>query len=622
MHLHITEQSHLHLPSLHLVAGEFPERFDGGGRSLNFFPGRAHHGFSITAKEHRVEIEYGRPCDAYRALGLLLASQEVPGSLSQECPFESVGVLWELSKNAVLKPEALEKLFIKFALMGINMVQLYLKDVFEIPGEPFFGYCRGAYTKEELRRIDDFGYRLGIEVIPAIQTLGHLEPLVRWPAYCALFDVPGVLMVGEEPTTKIIAKMLDAVSDCFRSRRIHVGMDEAHGVGSGNYLKKNGYHRPFNILTRHLETVTALCRERGLQPTMWSDMFFRIGSATNDYYDVSAVIPPDVPSQVPADVELAYWDYYHIDPAFYEEWIKRHRCMGKEPVFAAGAWTWQRFWAYAPRWRATLDAGMRAARKEKLSTVMITIWGDDGSEFHPVSTFAPIQHFAEWAYTNEPNAEALERQFNVILHGASLSAHVEASKLDAIPGLNGHVENTVNFSKWILWQDPVLGFLDAYITPDLPEHYRRLAERMGQANADESIRFVAKVARAVALKAELHLKTRSAWRSGDQSELRRLRIEVLPECQRAIRDLWDAHRKVWRQWYKAFGWEVIERRYAGVIARLDSLGLRLEESLNQPDLKIEEWEFTPLSISEPFDTPNPLYAYFDYHAAATPSYLK
>lgn len=232
----------------------------------------------MALREAEIQISYHSPCDAYRALGLLLVGA-MPDS--QDRTHETVGVMWDVSRNGVVHTAAWERIFLKFALMGFNAVQLYMEDAYEIPGEPFFGYGRGAYSAEELRKIDDFGHRFGIEVIPCIQTLGHLEQIAQWPPYRDLMDVRGVLLVGEEATQRLIGKMLDQVASCFRSRKIHIGMDEAHGIGTGSYLRKHGYERPFNILSRHLEMVVGMCRERELHPMMWSDMFFRIGPGGN-----------------------------------------------------------------------------------------------------------------------------------------------------------------------------------------------------------------------------------------------------------------------------------------------------------------------------------------------------
>jgi hypothetical protein len=46
------------------------------------------------------------------------------------------------------------------ALMGLNMLQLYTEDTYEIENEPFFGCLRGKYTAKELSAIDDYAYDL------------------------------------------------------------------------------------------------------------------------------------------------------------------------------------------------------------------------------------------------------------------------------------------------------------------------------------------------------------------------------------------------------------------------------------------------------------------------------
>lgn len=606
------------LPGLQIFEEAISAYLGDGGESISFEPGREQSGFTIIRESDGWKVKFARPCDAYRALGLLLASDTPPENLSQDCAHESVGVMWDLSRNAVLRVEAWEVLLQKFALLGINTVQLYMEDVYQIPGEPFFGYARGAYSAEELRQIDEYGVRLGIEIIPCIQTLGHMEQVLHWPSYHDYSDVPGVLMVGEERTYRLIGKMLDRVASCFRSRTVHIGMDEAHGLGTGNYLRKNGFRQPFDIFTEHLLRVVELCRQRGLRPMIWSDMFFRIGSPANDYYDREANIPETVVSRVPHDVDLVYWDYYHADSAFYEEWIQRHRDMGKEPIIASGAWTWGRFWAYAPSWRETIAAGMKAARAQKLAKALLTIWGDDGAEFHPSSALPAVQYFAEWAYAGEPDENALERQFAIISPGSSLGRYLQASKIDQNPTAGEKSTFPANYSRWILWHDPVLGFHNAQITADFPEHFRNLASILDRTEAEDStIRFAGKVAKAVALKAELHLNARPAWDARDMAEIKRLGTGVLPECVRAVHELWHAHHAVWMEWNKPFGWEVIEYRYAGICARLERLRELLANCESGAAGTPHEWGFdlSPTHMS-------PEGCYFNYGQVNTASASK
>ena len=50
---------------------------------------------------------------------------------------------------------------------------------------------------------------------------------MKWDAVRHLKDTRGALLVEQEETNKFIRHMIEAVSAPFRSKRIHIGMDEA-----------------------------------------------------------------------------------------------------------------------------------------------------------------------------------------------------------------------------------------------------------------------------------------------------------------------------------------------------------------------------------------------------------
>lgn len=578
---------------LSALAECFPQRFSSGGRRVVF--SQAANGLAVVSRTpEEVEVAYARPSDAFRALGLLLAGEE---NVREESPFSTVGVMLDLSRNAVIRPAVYPALFARLALMGVNCVFLYMEDTYQLPEEPFFGYGRGAYSPDELRQIDECAARFGIEVIPCIQTLGHLEQILQWPAYRPIAETTSVLRVDNAATEVLIGKMLDTLAGCFRSRRIHIGMDEAWGLGSSRALRECD---PFALFSAHLAKVGAMCRERGLEPMIWSDMYFRLGSATGDYYDREASIPAGI--KIPENVSLVYWDYYHTDPAFYREWIRRHRALGKEPLFAAGAWTWGRLWTHLPRAMSTIAAGMEAARSEGVKEVFLTLWGDDGTECEPGSMLAAVQFFAEQAYTGTACDGRLQRLFAATC-GGDFEGVVLGSRIDRVfPG--NDPDDYANYGKWILWHDPVTAFLQ--IPEHLPAHYEQLASALEARNAE----FAALLARALALKSQIHLETKRRYREKNRPALEHLLNDTLPRCIGAVEALWQRHRTLWHEWYKPFGWEVLEYRYAGVLARLHHLQTLLKRHLQNPAEPVEAFEA---------ETTAPGPAYLRYGRASSPS---
>ena len=74
-------------------------------------------------------------------------------------------------------------------------------------------------------------------------------------------------------------------------------------------------------MVKHLSKVLDICKKYGLEPMMWSDMFFAQG--WGDYYNKEKQIPQSTIDQVPKEVSLVYWDYYHTDVDHYEKMIEK-----------------------------------------------------------------------------------------------------------------------------------------------------------------------------------------------------------------------------------------------------------------------------------------------------------
>ena len=205
-------------------------------------------------------------------------------------------------------------IFRKMALMGMNAVLFYIEDTYELPGRPYFGYMRGSFTHEQLKELDGYAQSLGIELIPCIQTLGHLASHLRWIAANPYKDTSFELLAGSEETYNLINDMFKTCKECFTTRRIHIGMDETKTLGTGAYLAQNGYKDRREIYFKHLETVRNLAFENGLEPMMWSDMFFRFaGKDLQNFrdYDPRVVFTEEVKDKIPIGVRQVFWDYYN-----------------------------------------------------------------------------------------------------------------------------------------------------------------------------------------------------------------------------------------------------------------------------------------------------------------------
>lgn len=523
---------------------------------------------------------------------LILSKKGEPFTHREERQFEQTGAMIDASRNAVMNIKGTKEFLRQMAAMGMNLAMLYTEDTYEVPEYPYFGYFRGRYTQGELQELDDYAHDLGIEMIPCIQTLGHLYQVLQHGTHSAIQDTSDVLLVGEEQTYEFLEKIITAASAPFRSKRIHIGMDEAFGVGTGRYKQLNGEKDTFDIMNEHVQKVVEITEKLGLKAMMWSDMYFRAGSKTGDYYDRNSQVPENIIKEIP-EVDMVFWDYYHEDKEAYTNYLKKHIEMKQKVVFAGGVWTWN---GIAPNYGKSIEttkAGLSAAKDLKISEVFATMWGDDGGETPILSAFPGLLIFAELSYTDTLDYAILNEvsQFNT---GLTFDDFMLLNQLDETPGV---VKDNITISagsKVLLWQDPLLGRYDKNIEGlELNRHYTELSKKLAplaeKGQYREMFAFYTQLAKVLSTRAEYGVKLKTAYDHNDKQKLRRLMDEakIMRDDHEELRQL---HRKVWMLYNKPFGWEVLDIRYGGIVARLQTVEERLNDYINHSINRLEELE--------------------------------
>ena len=483
--------------------------------------------------------------------------------------------------------------------------------------------CVEDIVKKNFKELDDYAIDLGIELFPCIQALAHLQQLLQWDnAYKDVTDTGHILLVGEDKTYALLEKMISSVNSCFRSKRIHIGMDEADGLGTGEYKNRHGERSSFEIINEHLHKVTKICTTMQLRPMIWSDMYFKLGSETNEYYDLEAKTPQSIIDNIPSEVNLVYWDYYHKDEDFYNKFIEKHRVMNKEPIVAPAAWTWGRLWTALPFSYDTISPCLTSCRNKHIKEVFLTSWGDDGMEVDIYSALPAMQYFAELCYHKNIDKKQLANN----LMGScriELEAYEKAADLDSCAKLVEDVSINSNISKWLLWDDPIIGLCEPLQQGEsFKKHYADLARELYKyASIDTSqnqrLEFPAQIAKVLSLKCDIRKNLVNAYKAKDKELLDKLLEEELAPLLNETRLLWKIHRKMWLSTYKPFGLEVIEIRYGGLMARLESLIDYIDDFISGDIDTIPEFETELLPFDKGSD--ESLSNINSYKRIATPS---
>lgn len=539
---------------------------------------------AVESDGKSVTLTWAAPIQFYRAVSLIPLPLTAC-SIREKARFQSSGIMFDCSRNAVLKPQALRFFFRKMALMGLNLGMMYTEDTYEVPGQPFFGYKRGRYTYDELKALDDYASLFGIELCPCIQTLGHLKRILHWPAYHHLRDNDEVLLADLDETYELLDQMIHAATAPYRSKKIHLGMDEAYGVGLGAHLARYGYEDPHSVIGRHLSRVLGICDKYGLHAMMWSDMYFHLDG--RNYHS------PGLPSEkakaaVDPRITLMYWDYYQPKEEAYADALYKHAQFPAPTVFAGGIWTWI---GPAPDYPTTLQntvSGLTACAKANIPLALATAWGDNGGECNLTAALLGLQLYGELTFRPDYDEDELARRFRRCCH-ADAQAFLDLSLLNYMPGMKDNPSDPVNACKFMLYQDPLIQLFEADTAGyAMAEHFGSLVTRYARyalENPDYALLFdfYTALANALALKCVWHEQAGDAVRRRNREQAAALAdgIGATVEALDTLRVVW---RRLWESTNKPNGFEIIEVRMGGIAARMATAGEKMRAfALGQVD---------------------------------------
>ena len=191
------------------------------------------------------------------------------------------------------------------------------------PLMPHSGFCAEGtlLEKEDVRRLVGFAKELGLEVIPEVQSLGHVQYLTyAYPdiaeidpddaqekdlraedakpdqfyhhSYCPSLD----------KSYEIIFDIIDEIVEVVKPQRfVHIGHDEVYQIGICPRCKNTP---PDVLYENHVRTLYEYIKKKGLRTMLWADMLNR----DNKYATVAARnrLPRDI-------VALDFIWYFYTD---------------------------------------------------------------------------------------------------------------------------------------------------------------------------------------------------------------------------------------------------------------------------------------------------------------------
>ena len=358
--------------------------------------------------------------------------------------------------------------------------------------------------------------------------------------------------------------MFASVAASYSTKIVNIGMDEAHMIGRGRYYDLHGDTDKVKILIEHIKKVSGIGKKYGLTLLIWSDMFFRL--AAGDYYRSNAKIDESVKEQIPDNVELIYWDYYSTDRKHYDKMLSAHAKIKDGTWFAGGLWTWAGFAPHNAFSIATMREAMKACHAKGVENVVMTMWGDNGAEcskFAVLPALFMVAQMARGIDDVETIHANFEKEFGIPFE--------DFRALDLAGTQNDSAEAIYNPEKYLLYCDPFMGQFDNRVKPADAAGYANCAARLAKHEHDADYGYLFRSLRALcaflSVKADLGIRTRAAYLSGDKKAAKALCTDYDAALER-LDAFYAAYEQQWMHENKPQGFDVVDLRIGSQRQRL------------------------------------------------------
>nr|XP_057918104.1 hexosaminidase D [Doryrhamphus excisus]XP_057918105.1 hexosaminidase D [Doryrhamphus excisus] len=240
-------------------------------------------------------------------------------------------------KGAPPKIEYLHQLIECFSQLGADGLLVEYEDMFPYEGELKLlqATAQPAYSQDEILSLQTVAKSKGMEIVPLVQTFGHMEFVLKHQAMCNLREVStcvGTLNPLREDGLKLVMEMLRQVVEHHPGlKTLHIGADEVYRLGEGDmsklWLASPGRTVEQLFLT-HVVSVARYIKAAWPDITiiMWDDMMRGMSQDTLKASGIAGLVQPML------------WDYTpNLDVDKTVLLLEKYYSAGMQDIWAASS---------------------------------------------------------------------------------------------------------------------------------------------------------------------------------------------------------------------------------------------------------------------------------------------
>ncbi|GAB4521699.1 MAG: hypothetical protein Kow0047_32570 [Anaerolineae bacterium] len=275
-------------------------------------PPESPQGYVLRASPGLMAIAARRPVGLLYGLQTLRQAMEDLAAEDASLPAFSIvdwpdlrlrGVHWDL-KGAMAPFEYWREALVTLARYKVNCLLIEYEDKFPYQSHPDIVHP-DAWSPEQVAELNELARHYGMEVIPLVQCLGHVEYILRHPQYASLREAGDLSQYCplQPDALALFRELADEVMAAHpHSQYFHLGADETWVLGRCPRCREVVAER--GKLGLYLDYVVPAIRHvqaRGRTPIIWADMVWRTPQ-------------PDRLSELPTGTVLCDWLYHVTEP--------------------------------------------------------------------------------------------------------------------------------------------------------------------------------------------------------------------------------------------------------------------------------------------------------------------
>lgn len=306
----------------------------------------------------------------------------------------------------------------------INIALVEWEDKFPYRGHPEIA-SREALSETQIERLLDVAAAVDVEIVPLVQTLGHVEYVLKHERFAELRerkDDISQLCPSNPGSLELVIELVNEVLAAHPTARfIHLGGDETWLLGScAACAAKAGTRGPLALYAEHMSALCQHVLDAGKKPLIWADVLIgkhAQAGVEHTAEDIAAI------GSLPHETRLVYWEYRATRSQEFD---------GFNDVLALGLPTWVApttrvsnlvpdYATHLPNISALLETGIANAAEG----ACLTSWAWKNQPFELTWHGMIVAAERAWSGSGAPQEE-LDRRAAASYFGADVPEFVEA----------------------------------------------------------------------------------------------------------------------------------------------------------------------------------------------------